>query len=567
MSTMLPNEPLPNPSPGVPEPAPNRSYLLRRPASTGDLGVSPKERILLARHQPAAVADDPVLRGQIRDLERLLEMSTELTSILEPEVLFTRILDFAVELTSAEKGLLMREEEGELRGLCARNQLGESIDLDTQVSRSLTHRCLKNNDVILWDSVAASENSLGHSLKELNILSVVCVPLQERGTARGVLYLESPNLRLVNSTQSLLLLRSLASHASVALANASAHRDLENSRQLLTEENEGLKAELRANRGYGKMIGQSTGMIEVYEKIELLKDTDVVVMIQGETGTGKELVARALHEQGSRRDRPFVPVNCGSIVESLIESLMFGYVRGAFTNAYRDTPGWLEVAGDGTLFLDEIADLPLPLQVNLLRVLDGGGFQRVGEQDVTRPFNARVIVASHADLRDRVAEKKFREDLYYRLSVARIDLPPLRTRREDIPALTDHFVELAQRRIRRRIAGITPAARTLLLQNPWKGNVRELQHVIEAAAALVPEGGIIDVPQIQAHFREDPGPSGLLIPSGSLEGALAGFERGFVERTVSDYGWNISAAAKSIGVSRQHLHNLIRKHQLSRPAR
>jgi transcriptional regulator with PAS, ATPase and Fis domain len=315
------------------------------------------------------------------------------------------------------------------------------------------------------------------------------------------------------------------------------------------------------------MIGQSPGMVAIYERIELLKDTDIVVMIQGETGTGKELVASALHEEGRRRGRPFVIVNCGGIVESLLESLMFGYARGAFSGAYRDTPGWVEVAEDGTLFLDEVADLPLSLQVKLLRVLDGGGFQRVGEQGVTRQFRARVIAATHADLQEMVAEKRFREDLYYRLSVARIDLPPLRTRREDIPALTDLFLEGARRKVRRSISGITPAARSLFLQHPWKGNVRQLQHVIEAAATLVPDGAMIDVPQIQAQFRDEPVPAGLADLGGTLEAALAGFERAFVERTVNDFGWNISAAAKAIGISRQHFHNLIRKYQLARPSR
>jgi transcriptional regulator with PAS, ATPase and Fis domain len=230
------------------------------------------------------------------------------------------------------------------------------------------------------------------------------------------------------------------------------------------------------------MVARSPAMQRVFSLIEQLADNDASVLITGESGTGKELVARAVHARSSRANRPFVAVNCGALPADLLESELFGHVRGSFTGAVRDKAGRFEVAQDGTVFLDEIGDMPLPLQVKLLRVLQERTFERVGETQ-PRPFRARIVTATNQDLVGLVADKRFRQDLFYRLNVVPIALPPLRARREDLDALIRHLLEkIGQRRSRAR--QLSPAAMRALLSYDWPGNVRQLENALEYATAV-----------------------------------------------------------------------------------
>lgn len=234
---------------------------------------------------------------------------------------------------------------------------------------------------------------------------------------------------------------------------------------------------------FGKLIGKSREMLKVYSLIKKVAETTANVLVLGESGTGKELVARAIHDNSARKGKPFVVINCGGIPENLLESEFFGYMKGAFTGAYSDKPGLFEIARGGTIFLDEIAELPTSLQVKLLRVIQEKGFRRVGgSEDIT--VDVRIIAATNQDLKQKVKEGSFREDLYYRLNVIPIHIPPLRERKEDIPVLTHYFLEKYSREFKKEVKKISSYAMEVLMEHRFAGNVRELENIIERSVAL-----------------------------------------------------------------------------------
>jgi two-component system, NtrC family, response regulator AtoC len=268
----------------------------------------------------------------------------------------------------------------------------------------------------------------------------------------------------------------------VPLAHALEHRRLQQDVAVLKHE---LESEVQSN----PIIGHSERMAEVHDLIERIADTDVTVLIRGESGTGKELVARAVTASSSRRDKPFVKVNCAALPTELLESELFGYERGAFTGAIQHKPGKFEFANQGTLFLDEIGDLPLGLQAKLLQVLQDGEFARLGGKRDVR-VDVRVLAATNRDLDRAVADGQFREDLYFRLSVVCINLPPLRDRRQEIPALTDHFLKKYSVLYRKRCIELSPDTRGQLMEYEWPGNVRELENLIKRAVVLGSDAAI-----------------------------------------------------------------------------
>jgi transcriptional regulator with GAF, ATPase, and Fis domain len=303
-------------------------------------------------------------------------------------------------------------------------------------------------------------------------------PLVFRGEVLGVLAVFS---RTAISQQQVNWLRLFADQAAVAIANAKAFEEIESLRRRLELENEYLRSEVKEN--FGGFVGESAALRKVLEQIELVAPVDANVLILGESGTGKELTARAIHERSGRKDRALVKVNCASIPHELFESEFFGHVKGAFTGAFRDRVGRFEVADGGTLFLDEIGEIPLGLQGKLLRVLQEGEFERVGEERVTR-VNVRIIAATNRNLKEEVAARRFREDLYFRLSVFPLETPPLRSRTEDIPILAGHFLKQAGRRFKLPTPQLTQLNRRELIAYSWPGNIRELQNVIERAVIL-----------------------------------------------------------------------------------
>jgi transcriptional regulator with GAF, ATPase, and Fis domain len=302
-------------------------------------------------------------------------------------------------------------------------------------------------------------------------------PLVHRGQTLGVLAVFA---RGPIGPECMDWLRTIADHTAAAIATARAFAEIDRLRRRLEEENEYLREEVTRTGAFGELVGQGPALGAVARQIDLVAPTDSAVLVLGESGTGKELVAREVHRRGKRAAKPLVKVNCAAVPRELYESEFFGHARGAFTGALRDRAGRFELADGGTLFLDEVGEIPLELQAKLLRVLQEGELERVGEER-TRRIDVRVIAATNRDLRAEAEAGRFRQDLYYRLSVFPIELPPLRKRAEDIPLLAEHFLTAAARKLGRPVPRLTLAAVRQLQQYAWPGNVRELQHVIERA--------------------------------------------------------------------------------------
>jgi transcriptional regulator with GAF, ATPase, and Fis domain len=289
-------------------------------------------------------------------------------------------------------------------------------------------------------------------------------------------------------------LRSIADFTAAAITNSRAFAEIEMLKRQLEMENEYLREEVSQSNSFGELIGQSPALRVVTEQIELVANTDATVLILGESGTGKELVAREIHRRSRRADKPLIKVNCAAIPRELYESEFFGHVKGAFTGALRDRIGRFELADGGCLFLDEIGEIPLELQSKLLRVLQEGELERVGEER-TRKVNFRLLAATNRNLKEEAAKNRFRSDLYYRLSVFPIEIPPLSKRLEDIPLLAERFLELAARKLGRPQPRLTMATLKALQGYNWPGNVRELQHVIERAVIASTRGPLkIELP-------------------------------------------------------------------------
>ena len=307
--------------------------------------------------------------------------------------------------------------------------------------------------------------------------------------------------------------------------------------------------------GFGKMIGGSREMLKVYATIKKVADTPANVLILGESGTGKELVAKAIHDNSSRREMPFLVINCGGIPENLLESELFGYTKGAFTGAYSDKPGLFEIARGGTVFLDEIAELPPLLQVKLLRVVQEKTFRRIGGADDIR-VDVRIISATNRDLAAQVKSGLFREDLFYRLHVIPIHLPPLRERREDIPILTKHFIEKHSREFGKEIQMISAYALELLMHYPFPGNIRELENIIERSVALETSNIILPENLVLSEIGDTDHAAIPELPDGGLQlqAELARLEKGLIEKALRKSGGSKTRAAELLGISYDSLH-------------
>lgn len=289
-------------------------------------------------------------------------------------------------------------------------------------------------------------------------------------------------------------LRIFADHIAVALTNAQAYEEIERLRAQVEIENVYLEEELREAKAFGDIIGHNVLMQKLMRQLEMVAPTDATVLILGESGTGKELVAREIHRRSRRRDHPLIRVNCASVPRELYESEFFGHVKGAFTGAIKDRSGRFEAANGGTLFLDEVGEIPLELQSKFLRVLQERQYERVGEER-TRKVDVRIVAATNRDLKKEVEEGRFRQDLYYRLNVFPLEVPPLRDRKDDIPSLTAHFLEQAAQRLRLPLPRFTEAHARLLQSYDWPGNVRELQNAVERALILAQNASLqFDVP-------------------------------------------------------------------------
>jgi Nif-specific regulatory protein len=352
------------------------------------------------------------------------------------------------------------------------------------------------------------------------------------------------------SADDLEFLDALSGSVAVAIENANLLAEVRSREALLRREVVSLRRVAAGASRWEGIVGSSAAMKEVFDLMESAVETPINVLIEGETGTGKELVARAIHYHGLRRDRAFVAINCAALNDNLLESELFGHRRGAFTGALRDKKGLLEVADEGTVFLDEIGETSPAFQAKLLRVLQEGEFVPVGDVHPRR-VDLRVISATNRNLPDEIRAARFREDLYYRIAAFPIAVPPLRERVEDIPLLVDHLLGRIAERLGREAPGIDPQALAFLEGYSWPGNVRDLQNELERAVSLTPRGARIGVAQISRRVREGDRPredrDGAPL---SLRGALERSEREHLKRALAANGGNVSQTARAVGISR-----------------
>jgi two-component system nitrogen regulation response regulator NtrX len=334
-------------------------------------------------------------------------------------------------------------------------------------------------------------------------------------------------------------------------------------RRRLERDNRLLLERIEREHGFQKLIGSGAGMRGVFETIQKVAETDLTVLIQGESGTGKELVAQAIHDTSGRKKRPFVAVNCAAINKELVESELFGHEKGAFTGADSRRVGRFEAADGGTIFLDEVGDMAPETQAKVLRVLQERKLERVGGTQSVE-VDVRVLAATHRDLATEASEDRFREDLYYRLKVVEIELPPLRDRSGDIPALCDRFLEKVAERLDREKKSLEPEALAALVRHPWPGNVRELLNVIERAAVLSSGDTITEADLSLGASASSPNAAAAALPSDLSFGdakkqMVEGFERDFLLAALREHDGNVSRTAQAIGMVRQSLQQKIRE--------
>jgi transcriptional regulator with GAF, ATPase, and Fis domain len=481
---------------------------------------------------PAAGSSAPAGQRLVA-LDTLVRFSERLLGATDLNRLLDELLDALVEVTQADKGFLILLEDGELTVRAARNVARETIDgAVNRVSDTIVKRVMETGrPLVVADALHDAEWAGSSSVVNLKLCSVMCAPLKQKGEVFGVIYLGNDNVVSLFDERALEPLTVFAAQASLLVQNALLLDSLR-------RENVALREAVTTKR-YGDLVGSGASMREVFRRIEKVASTDISVLITGETGTGKEVVARELHRRSSRASGPFVAVNCGAIPESLLESELFGHARGAFTGAVAARIGRFQAAAGGTLFLDEIAEMTPALQVKLLRALQERTVLRVGESRA-EPVDIRVVAATNKVLEEEIKRGAFREDLYYRLNVVAIQLPPLRERGEDVVALGRYFLQQYAREFAARVRGFTPAALLALRHHPWPGNVRELENRVKKAVVLA-EKAMVSAEDLGLDAE-------VLEPIEPLTQATREFQKRYVNEVLERNQGNRTKTAKDLGV-------------------
>ncbi len=477
-------------------------------------------------------------------LRALFALLSDLTGQVTPEPVIARILDAALERFPHARGvaLLQRDGGGEWTVVDAR---------DRAPGPPLRPGPALVDQVIQGRQVVAFVPTPGDPAEAADIVGGAVAPLLSGGEAIGLIYADS-RVRPFHDDD-LAWLGVVSAHAAAHLISARRFHALDHSARQLAAENQSLKKAAQLPR---PILGSSAALTHALKQLERVAATHTSVLITGETGTGKELAARYLHVHSRRADGPFAPINCGALPEELLNSELFGHRKGAFTGAQADRKGLFEAAAGGTVLLDEIGEISPAVQVRLLRVLQEREVQPVGAVRPV-PVDVRILAATHRDLKAEVDAGRFREDLYYRLSVFPVRLPPLREREDDISLLAERFRELACARHDRWVGPFTAAALAALRAHPWPGNVRELEHAIERALILTDDGEPIGVEALPAAVTGAPAvapaASSDSLPEGPLKDVLAVLEEQLVRRALTQHGGNRTHAADALGISRQAL--------------
>jgi Nif-specific regulatory protein len=477
---------------------------------------------------------------------RLLEIGKRVLAESDVRRVLTVALDGVIELCGAERGMIVLFGPGgealfeEARGLGRQDLEGPELE----VSRTILEK-VRTEGTAFWSQNVLADPGLGarRSVLRLQILSVICLPIRQGGdggAVLGLVYLDNRRMAGIFTAETLEVVESFADLISLAAFNALERRRLH-------DHVEDLARELRSRHRFDAITGQSPQILETLRLVSQVADSEATVLILGESGTGKELIARAIHYNSRRRDRPFVAINCGALPEQLLDSELFGHTRGAYTGAVADSAGWFERAAGGTIFLDEIGETSPSLQAKMLRILESGEYARVGSTTV-RTSNARVVAATNRDLAGMVRDGKMREDLFYRLNVVEISMPPLRERPGDALLLARTFLARFNEK-HGKDRELSLAAEELLQAYDYPGNVRELQNAIQRAV-LLSRGPLIEPGDLPASFRAAPRGQG-----GALQGFKAAkqrvveeFERDYLTRCLREAEGNISQAARTAAI-------------------
>ncbi len=489
----------------------------------------------------------------------LLRAVENIVSITDLDLLLEEVLDISVDILEADRGMVFLGDSrsGELHFHFGRNVDRRSIDEAREYSSKLVRQVGAEDLVVVEDVHQDSGFSAYESIVRYDIRAVMCAPLRIGGEVKGVIYLDSRNRSLEVDETRRTLLSSFANLAARVIETSRRHRKTETERDRLSTENETLKE--RMPEAEGLIVGRSPVTRALIETIAKVAPGPSNVLIEGETGAGKELVARAIHAQSNRAKGPFIAVSCPSVPRELIESEFFGHERGAFTGATGRKLGKFELADRGTIFLDEIGDMDLPTQTKLLRAIQERSFTRVGGNRTVR-VDVRILAATSRDLVAEVSEGKFREDLFYRLCVVPIRVPSLRERPGDVAILVRHFVERFNRIFGRGVEEVAPDAMELLSGQSWRGNVRQLENAVEYAMNLVP-GSCITRDHLPPFLDDGAGePAATESSESNLDGAIVELETRMIRSALERSGGNQSEAARILGVTESRIRAKIKKH-------
>jgi len=474
----------------------------------------------------------------VNSYDALLKITEELNSMLVSDQLLDRIMDIAMNAVSAERGfLLLKTANGvDFEAVSSRNISDDHISSIRELSTSVVNKVLLEGEPLLAvDALEDKRFSGAESILMHNIRSVMCTPILQDSNLIGAIYMDSRSGAGKFTNENLKFLEAFSRQSAIALHNAAEF-------ERLTAENKRLKRDIPANMLTPEIIGKSKAITDVLQTIRDVSESSVSILIEGESGTGKELVARAIHNTSQRKDQAFIPLFCGNLSENLLESELFGHRKGSFTGATEDKAGLFEEADGGTLFLDEIADISPTVQTKLLRVLQEGEIKRVGENKI-RKVNVRILSATNKDLWEESQAGRFREDLFYRLNVISLKIPPLRERVIDIPLLAEHFLKLFQARANKTLKLSSEAIEELKAYH-WPGNIRELENAMERAVILSKDS-IIDATAFQLNR---PAKVGNLIGK-----PLKEIEKYVILKTLEITGDNRTKAAEVLDVSRRWL--------------
>ncbi|MBI2194908.1 MAG: sigma 54-interacting transcriptional regulator [Planctomycetes bacterium] len=521
------------------------------------------------------------------ELTVLTEISRILGSTFELEEIYNQIMKVLAEQMNLHCGtiLLLREGSERLKVAASYGLTPQEVhSMNLKIGEGVAGRVIQTGEALVVPDLSKEMGavvSLGQrSRRSVSGTAFICVPIITAGKVVGALSVERPESTPEELQDDQRLLSIIA--AMIAQANR-INQMVRLEKEELIVENYYLREELKAKYKFDNIIGVSKGMQEVFETAALVSQSKASVLIRGETGTGKELVARAIHYNCARANQPFVSVNCAALSESLLESELFGHVKGSFTGAHADKKGRFEVADRGTLFLDEIGDMSPRLQVKLLRVLQEHEFERVGDT-ATMEVDVRVIAATNKNLEEEIVQAKFREDLYFRLNVVPIYIPPLRERREDIPLLIEFFLDKYNRENVKNVTQISKEILDTLMDYPWPGNVRELENCIERAVVMArgnqfPYGALpfnlrgakprlgldglelsIEAAIKQSFLEERHGAEN--DPSDLFSKLIGKAEKALIEEVLKDCGFIQTLAAQRLGISRNTLHKKLLEHRI-----